>query len=94
MWKPKVAVNSKPRQQQDLVQQAPIFVQPLAFFGLQAMQPLKQLQLGDFFAQPADAADRVVVGKSDDIEPAGLGGVQQIEIGGFGLLIVARSRGM
>src|SRR5690606_29091074 len=67
-------------QQQDLVEQAAIFVEAIGLVGHQALEALQQLQLGNLIAQAAQAADGVVVGKRNNVQAARFGGLENVQI--------------
>ena len=55
---------------------------------------LEQLEIFDLSPQVGITADRVMIGKGDDVDPALFGFAKDVEVGDAGLLIIGRCRRM
>jgi hypothetical protein len=84
----------EPRQDEDLVEETAVLLEPLGFLGVEPLEVLEQLQVFDLAPHVGVAADRVVVGEGDDIERLLGGPAEDVEGSRRRLLVVDRGGGV
>ena len=88
MWKPKVAVNSKRRQDDDFVGELEPLIQIAALFRGKPVFLFERREPLNLTANRRNAGNCVVVGDGDDIQPARARGRQPLQVGDAGLFVV------
>ncbi len=81
-------------EEEHLVQEPPVLLEPGFLGGLQPLEVLKELEVFDLPPEVGVAAHRVVVGEGDDVEAPCFGPLEDVQRRNVRLLVVGRGRRM